>query len=197
MVLLYLTSGQKTCIMIDGFIPNIDEIKAHHSLIEKINKIDDGIFTSRYIKNDPDRLFFAKFIESCRNDFCSSRERKNSCFYEKCMYHEDIKKILEECANRKNQWMDLSKYLPLLSLEHKNNNKIRENYVYNIVILDQPICSYPTAKKCCFDWIKKTEFKFKTKKEYLNYGDFTNAWLDILSKLYGGIKGIGIGSIPH
>jgi hypothetical protein len=183
--------------MIDGFMPNIDEIKANCSLIKRINKIDDGIFASRYIKNDPNRLVFAEFIESCRNDFCSSRERKNSCFYEQCLYSEDIRKILEECANKKNQWMDLSKYIPLLSLEHKNNNKVRENYVYNIIILDQLICSYPTVKKCCFDWIKKTEFKFKTKKEYLNYGDFTNAWLDILSKLYGGIKGIGIGSIPH
>ena len=197
MALLYLTSGQRTYIMIDGFISNIDGIKANRSLIERINKIDDGIFTSKYIRNDPDRLFFAKFIESCRNDFCSSKERKNNCFYEQCLYFEDIEKILRECVNKKNHWMDLSKYIPLLLLEYKNNNKISGDYVHNIIILDQPICCYPTVKKCCFDWIKKIKFKFKTKKEYLNYKDFTKAWLDILSKLYGDIKGIGIGSIPH
>lgn len=192
MVLISLNKDRITLLMIDGFMPDCQQLKKNHNLtdvvkkVNYINKTVDGSDTTKKQK----QLLFNKITNELRHDFCSDQELTSNyanhdfCYF-KCLDFDEVERMLRDYRFKRNEWMNLSKHIPLLLSEYENDiKKGRRDYVQNIIKINKPICSYATAKLCCQTWIQKTGFKFKSKDKYKDYKKFVSAWLDIMDKLY-------------
>ncbi|MGB3479904.1 MAG: hypothetical protein WBB67_12180 [bacterium] len=174
-------------------MPDFQQLKKNYNLTEIVNKNDKTRITSVEPNNIyyENQLLFNKITDILRHDFCSNQELTSNyenhdfCF-QKCLNFHEVEKMLTNYRFKKNEWMNLSKHLPILLSEYENDlERNRKDIVYNIIKINRPICSYATAKLCCQNWVRKTGFKFKSKEKYIDYNKFVSAWLDIMNKMYG------------
>jgi len=191
MVFIFLSTGRKECIMLDGFMPDMSSLGENY-LSESINRDKrrlKKLTRPEYKKDNYERLLFQSIVRRYRTNFCNKKqaveeEVARDCSLT-CLVFEDVEQILTKNAFKTKIWKDLSKYMPTFSLEYENDiRKDRKNYIQNIIIKHSQNCSYSTTKQCCLNWIQETGFNFKTKGEYLNYKNFAAAWVDILIKVY-------------
>lgn len=192
MVFIYLNQGKSTYVMVDGYTSSHQPNMNKSGLIHAINKTRSSLDEHCSDANTQKYLPFDRIVSQLRKDFCNEHkigfqcDGKHPCFY-KSLDFKAVDKLLKDKANcyKRNRWMDLRKYLPFLSTEHENDiKKGRKNYTQSIIILDEPICSYSTMKKCCSNWIHKTSFRFKKTRDYIDYEHFVTAWLDILDRVF-------------
>jgi hypothetical protein len=192
MAFVYINTGEKSYIMIDGFMPKTQGlVKTHGHMRISNNETDvNKRLNELHSIVGYNHLLFYNDVHKLRQNFCSEQKltsnykNSNFCYYE-CLNINEIGQMLRNYNFKRNKWMDLTRHIPQLSSEYANCNKnIKQNYIQNIIVINKPICSYSTIKLCCWNWMEKTGFEFKTKEKYINYENFVSTWIDILYKKY-------------